>query len=71
MGCRSDKCDDRVKPRSGGILLAVGVSPRDVAPRWIPLQALKGRHPAPVPCRRFAAFVQELVSRIPWADAHG
>ena len=47
MGCRSDQCDDRVKPRSwrhglqstdqcddpvkphsGGILLAVGVSPR-------------------------------------------
>ena len=48
------------QPRSGGILLAVGVSPRDVAPRWIPLQALKGRHPAPVPCRRCAAFVQDL-----------
>ena len=30
MSCRSDKCGDRVKPRSGGILLAVGVSPRNL-----------------------------------------
>ena len=28
MGCRSNKGDVRVKPRRGGILLAVGVSPR-------------------------------------------
>ena len=29
MGCRADKCGDRAKPCSGGILLAVGVSPRN------------------------------------------
>ncbi len=70
MGCRSDKCDDRVKPRSGGILLAVGVSPRNPeisrrtgaasggigAVLMSPFQGLK-RNP---PC-----------VHVPWADAHG